>query len=674
MVVLAVALPMALLTAGVIWRLDRQARDTQRQSLDYAARSISGALDAHLARHIALGRFLAMSPALLADDLTAFRQEAERAFPDIAETWVVVADKEGRQILNLRAPPGQPLPQRHPEAIRTQERAFAQRETQVSNVLIGPVLKSWIATIDIPIFYGGQPYRVLAIAMDVQRFLRLLNSTYLPQGWRAAIVDGNGNFVAHTDDPEAQLAGSAVTAGWRQTLGRDGVFEFLTPDGDVILNANARSILSGWTAGVATTKQTFTAPVWQTIYGAIAIGLVVTIFSVLVAFWIASRIGRPVRELERKAVALVRGEKADIQSSVPEITRAWRALSRAVSEREQANAALSESERRLSLALSAAAIGVQDVDLRTGRYVWDKRTRELCGVPDDLEITDDVFSAGLHPEDRALVRDTLARASDPSGDGRYSGEFRVLNFRDGQERWLSAQGQITFADGKPARLVGTIMDITLRKKHEEHVEFVMHELSHRSKNLLSVVQSIARQTARQTKSFAAFEDRFMARVTALMAAHDLLVKNDWAGAPIADVVFSQLAPFEGARIEAGGDPVIIRPEAVQNITLALHELATNAVKYGALSTPNGRLEVRWALTEVADVPLLRLTWNELGGPAMIASSRKGFGTVVLQRVVPQALNGTAKLDFSSGAVSWTLDLPTIWIVSRAERNFATQAA
>ncbi len=667
MVVLAVALPMALLTAGVIWRLDRQARDTQRQSLDYAARSISGALDAHFARHIALGRFLAMSPALLADDLTAFRQEAERAFPDVSETWVVVADKEGRQILNLRSPPGQPLPLRHPEAIRTQERAFAKRDIEVSNVLIGPFVKTWVAIIDIPIFYGGEPYRVLAIAMNAQRFLRLLNSTYLPQGWRAAIVDANGHFVARTGDPEARSTGSAVSSSWRETLGKDGVFEYFSQDGDVILNANARSTLSGWTAVVAATKQTFTASVWQTIYGAIVVGLVVTVFSILVAFWIASRIGRPVRELERKAVALVRGEKADIQSSVPEITRAWRALSRAVSEREQANAALSESERRLSLALSAAAIGVQDVDLRTGRYVWDQRTRELCGAPDDLEITDDVFAASLHPEDRALVRDTLARASDPSGDGRYSGEFRVLNFRDGQERWLAAQGQITFADGRPKRLVGTIMDITLRKKHEEHVEFVMHELSHRSKNLLSVVQSIARQTARQTKTFAAFEDRFMARITALMAAHDLLVKNDWAGAPLQDVVFSQLAPFEGGRIEMGGETFVIRPEAVQNITLALHELATNAVKYGALSAPNGRLEVKWALTEVDDVPHLRLTWHERGGPTSAASPRKGFGTVVLERVVPQALNATAKLDLSSGAVSWTIDLPTIWIVAPAER-------
>lgn len=674
MVVLAVALPMALLTAGVIWRLDRQARDTQRHALDYAARSISGALDAHFAKHIAVGRLLAISPSLLADDLVAFRKEAQRAFPDTSEMWVVVADADGRQILNLRSPPGQPLPQRNPEAIRTQARAFATRDVQISNIFIGPVLKSWVATADIPIFYGGQPYRVLVIVMSSKGFLRLLNSTYLPQGWRAAIVDGGGNFVARTGDPEAQSAGSAVSAGWRQTLGRDGVFEFLAPEGDLVLNANTRSILSGWSAGVATTKEAFTAPIWQTIYGAVVIGLAVTIFSVLVAFWIASRISRPARELERKAVALVRGEKADIQSSVPEITRAWQALSRAVSEREQASAALSESERRLSLALAAAAIGVQDINLRTGHYVWDQRTRDLCGVPEDLKITHDVFAASLHPEDRALVRDTLARAFDPGGDGRYSGEFRVLNFRDGQERWLSAQGQITFADGKPERLVGTIMDITLRKKHEEHVEFVMHELSHRSKNLLAVVQSIARQTARQAKSFAAFEDRFMARITALMAAHDLLVKNDWAGAPIEDVVFSQLAPFDGARIETAGGALVIRPEAVQNITLALHELATNAVKYGALSTPDGRIEVRWVLTEAAGVPCLRLTWNEVGGPAAATSSRKGFGTVVLERVVPQALNATAKLDLSSSAVSWTLDLPTIWIVSRAERSLSTQAA
>ena len=205
-------------------------------------------------------------------------------------------------------------------------------------------------------------------------------------------------------------------------------------------------------------------------------------------------------------------------------------------------------------------------------------------------------------------------------------------------------------------------EVAVRRRHQEHLNFVMHELSHRSKNLLSIVQSMANQVARQTNSLEDFYAGFTSRLCAFAETHDLLVKGDWHGADIRDLVRTQLAPFHNLgdnSVLIEGSELKLNPKAAEHIGLAVHELGTNAVKHGALSTPKGVVKIQWE-QEKSGQPkaLLRRIWKEIGGPPVEQPQRQGFGEVVLTKLVPVSLQGTASLEFEPEGVKWVLVAPS----------------
>ena len=202
-----------------------------------------------------------------------------------------------------------------------------------------------------------------------------------------------------------------------------------------------------------------------------------------------------------------------------------------------------------------------------------------------------------------------------------------------------------------------------RDRHEQHTHLIMRELSHRAKNLLSVILAMARQTGRESSNLAEFQDSFAARVQALAAAHDLLVSEGWSGASLRHIVQAQLAPFAHARVEIAGADVFVAPEVVQNLGLALHELATNATKHGALSTDDGKVRIEWTYHGEGESRRLRLTWSESGGPVVRKPARHGFGRTVLERVTIVALGGKGALDFAASGVVWSCEIDQQFIVN-----------
>ncbi len=317
------------------------------------------------------------------------------------------------------------------------------------------------------------------------------------------------------------------------------------------------------------------------------------------------------------------------------------------------------AEDRLSLALSSAQIGIWDLDLKTGEATlvgefFDKFRRKQTNTMPIAEWT-----AIVHEEDRDGSQAVLQTAINEKG--LYVDEYRVVRPTDGAARWFAAHGRVVCDRfGTAVRLSGVNYDITERKSFEEHLQLTMRELSHRSKNLLAVVQSMARQTARQSTSVAEFEERFSARIQALARAHDLLVKQDWRGVPLLELIEVQVEPFADMdiRIDAEGPSLSLNPSAAQHIALALHELANNAAKYGALSNRDGSVEIRWSVDPVGTSPRrLHMTWQELGGPPVAVPERRGFGTFVIEKMVAAGLNGAAALTFDPAGVRWTLDVP-----------------
>ena len=270
----------------------------------------------------------------------------------------------------------------------------------------------------------------------------------------------------------------------------------------------------------------------------------------------------------------------------------------------------------------------------------------------------------MHQDDKGRVWAAVEAAIDPTNPKPYATEFR--HFReDGEVRWIEAHAFVHFEGGGRERravsMVGTTQDITQRKQREEERKqqeekehLLMREVNHRAKNMLSVVDAIARQTA--AKNHDDFIERFSERIQALSANQDLLIRNGWHGVEIEDLVRAQLSPFAdlmGSRIVVRGPKLRLNAASAQAIGLALHELATNAAKYGALSTDTGRVDVCWG----ADGDTFTMSWIEREGPPVSAPKRRGFGTIVMDTMAERNVDGAVDLDYAPSGLSWRLICP-----------------
>jgi two-component sensor histidine kinase len=209
------------------------------------------------------------------------------------------------------------------------------------------------------------------------------------------------------------------------------------------------------------------------------------------------------------------------------------------------------------------------------------------------------------------------------------------------------------------------VDVSERKANEDQLRLLLRELTHRSKNLLAVIHAIARQTASRTRSVEDFLDRFSARLCAIGCSHDLLIADNWQGASLRMLVEQQLGEHAeqfGETIAIEGEDVMLKPEAVHNLGLALHELATNAQKYGSLSDPRGQVRIEWQFCEEASK--LKLVWQERGGPPVTPPQRSGFGRAMIETVIGQALEGDVSLSFPPKGVRCVIVIPSAQVTSR----------
>ncbi len=286
---------------------------------------------------------------------------------------------------------------------------------------------------------------------------------------------------------------------------------------------------------------------------------------------------------------------------------------------------------------------------------WNAAAERLFGLPAAAMIGQPV-AAGLSDMDGAEAEAHRRRLA--SGEAH---EFETRQTRpDGTiiDLWVTS-APIRAPAGPVIGASLIFRDVSPQKRREDHIRFLMRELTHRSKNLLAVIQAMARQSMTSGITPEEFVKRFTDRLAGLAGSHDLLSSVDWHGASLMDLVRSQLNHYEdlfGTRILLQGDDVLLRPEAAQNVGIALHELSTNAAKYGALSNADGRVAIAWAL-DGDTARTLTLTWRETGGPPVTAPTRKGFGTVVMDRIAGRALGGKSGIGFEPGGVVWTLNVP-----------------
>ena len=272
------------------------------------------------------------------------------------------------------------------------------------------------------------------------------------------------------------------------------------------------------------------------------------------------------------------------------------------------------------------------------------------------ELRNVPFASVVHADDRAANMAEMGRLV--RQEIPYFEIFNRSVHKSGRTVWVH-KFVLLLRDraGTPISIVALVTDMSERKRQEEQIKLLMREVNHRSKNLLAVVQSVARQTASYGDP-ARFAERFGERLQGLSASHDLLVHNSWQGVALDELVTSQLAHFKdlvGTRITVSGPPLRINASAAQSLGMALHELAANAGKYGALCRDVGRVAITWLISD--DGRQLLFSWREQGGPAVAPPQRSGLGTLILTRLVEQSLEARVDLQFSAEGVAWRLTAP-----------------
>ncbi len=335
--------------------------------------------------------------------------------------------------------------------------------------------------------------------------------------------------------------------------------------------------------------------------------------------------------------------------------RTWDAVERARTE-----AALRKSEERLQLAVKASGVvGTWDWDVPSDLIYADERFAALFGIDPRVIATGvplSEFTNGIHPEDREYIQEQIRAALETGG--HYAAENRTIG-TDGQVQWVSAQGRCYYVAGQPVRFPGIVVDITDRKRAEEHRELLIHELNHRVKNTLATVQSIASQTLRNADTMEGARSAMEARLLALSRAHDVLTRENWEGAGLLEIVREAMAPYRHERekrIHMEGPDVRLSPRMALAIAMALQELATNAVKYGGLSNEDGEVRIAWSVNDAPE-KRLHLTWSESNGPAVEVPERRGFGTRLIERSLAHDLHGKATIDFAPAGIVCTVDAP-----------------
>jgi two-component sensor histidine kinase len=313
-----------------------------------------------------------------------------------------------------------------------------------------------------------------------------------------------------------------------------------------------------------------------------------------------------------------------------------------------ASARSSWSRCEAALAGSRISVAASDPD---GRYTWifnppSEFPAELVGKLDREAFPPDTAEALAAAKHAVLV----------SGEPL---EISLELVGERGPRWYEVSVREHREHGRVLGTVSSFIDMSDRKVQEEHLRIVMRELTHRSKNLLAVIQGIARQTGESTDSIQQFVSRFNGRIFSLSRAHDVLTDADWRGARIFDLIRSQIALYAENRLESvtvAGDNAFLRPNAAQYVGLALHELTTNALKYGALSRDDGTIVARFE-TSSSTPSSYRLSWREMSSAQVREPKGRSFGLIMLTEVVPTSVGGTAELKVGPQGLSYELEIP-----------------
>ncbi len=648
----AVAIPIVVFATFLLVRYSEAERAGFERSAERNARQVAQLVDGELSILLNAMRGLAASSDLASGDFAGFYNEAVR-YVGGREEIVVLREYASRQLFNTQRRYGEDLPPAVPLS-ETEEAVFRAGRAHVSDVFFSPLSGEPRVAVALPVHAAGSDL-ILAFTVPSTRILEAVAKA-APPGWLIGVADGAGNFVTRSERHDEVSGRPAVQEYLKQATGQAGSFVAIGLDGEELLAGYYRSDFSGWLYAANVPLRVVQAPLlnallWIGLFGAISIAL-----SVLLALWLGARFNTQTRALVERALTLG-GELPP-----PPLAGSLREFDVIADAFASADEALRRRSRELEAVLSTVPAAVWfTYDRAVGRVSRNRYAAELMKLPAGNRIALDVTTGlprhvnmkrgqkELQPEELPLQR---ALAGEQVADDEY-----VFAYQDGTWRdvLISARA-IKNSDGAIVGAVAVGLDISERKRNEEQRRLLVNELNHRVKNTLAIVQSIVLQTLRVSIDPNDARDAVQSRLVALSGAHDVLNRESWEGAELASVVSAALAAHAGAgQVQADGPPVWLPPSFAMSLTLILHELATNATKYGALGSPRGRVELGWTVREEAEGKLrLTLRWAEEGGPAVAEPRRQGFGSRLISRLMAAEEEGSSVIDYAGRGVVCTL--------------------
>jgi len=309
---------------------------------------------------------------------------------------------------------------------------------------------------------------------------------------------------------------------------------------------------------------------------------------------------------------------------------------------------LTASEERLNFTLKAGGLGVWTLDVQDGRLVCSPICKANFGREPAENFTYDDLRASVHPDDLERWQQTVAAAL--ASDGNLHVEYRIIK-PDGSPAWIEVRAETKFDEaGRPLQMSGVSIDTTERRQAEAYRAMMAQEMGHRMKNMLATTQSIVNQSLRAEQSIERMRSTISERLAALSRSADVLRGREFETFGLREIVEQAVAPFnEAGRIASDGPDLEVSHRSNTSLSLALHELATNAVKYGALSVPDGHVDIDWSVGG-GD---FKFRWRESGGPTVVEPRRRGFGTKLIQ-MLGASLRGKADIEFRPEGLSFTV--------------------
>lgn len=363
---------------------------------------------------------------------------------------------------------------------------------------------------------------------------------------------------------------------------------------------------------------------------------------------VLDRIERPALSAERSQQLVMLAELAASLFQMKESTR-----SGAI-----AHQALAREETRRAVALSAASMASWVWQIETQELECDETLPPLFGLPPSRRLSARRLLQAVDRRDRSVAEQRFRETLDGNDD--YFGEYRLANVSP--TRWLAAQGRVVERDanGRPVLMVGVNYDISERKAGEDRQRLLLRELNHRVKNTLATVQALATQTVRHASEPRQFLEAFSARLQALGLAHGILSDNEWRGIALHELIQLEVKPLDDTvqpRISVEGADLLLTPDQALGLGLVLHELASNALKFGSLSVAEGKVSLSWIVSGTEADRRLVLHWKETGGPAVSEPERQGFGSILIRRSLEKVIGSAVKLEFLAGGVEAAITLP-----------------